>query len=94
MAEGFCYMVCDMITADSSLRPGSVASDLVMRRFRPRITNSVSILTPAYIGQAKLGQAFAAHLTRAIAMLQEETDARLSAGPAALPAPDDPGRAV
>lgn len=78
VASGYCYMICDMITAYSHLVQGA-APDLVIRRFRPRIGNGVSILTPGYVTQPLLARAFAGHLAQAIARMQEETEARLRA---------------
>lgn len=79
VAEGFCYMVCDMITTYSYLFQAGGATNLTMRRFRPRITNSVSILTPAYVSQARLTQAFSAYLAEAIRAMRSETETRLDA---------------
>lgn len=80
VAEGFCYMVCDMITAYSHLSLSPDPRGLAMRRFRPRVGNSVSILTPAYVSQARLAQAFSAHLADAIRAMQAETEERLCRG--------------
>lgn len=78
VSEGFCYMVCDMITAYSHIQLGSGAPGLVMRRFRPRVCNSVSILTPAYVSQARLSQAFSKYLADAILSMQANFDACLA----------------
>nr|WP_244520663.1 LysR substrate-binding domain-containing protein [Aliiruegeria lutimaris] len=83
VAEGFCYMVCDMITAYSHVFLGSDQRGLVIRRFRPRISNSVSILRPAYAGSARLEQAFSSYLTDAIQEMQAKTEAHLMKGPIA-----------
>ncbi|NDR58807.1 LysR family transcriptional regulator [Aliiruegeria sabulilitoris] len=77
VSEGFCYMVCDMITAYSHVLLGSGHRDLVMRRFRPRVSNSVSILRPAYASRARLEQAFSSHLTDAIQEMQEKMELHL-----------------
>ncbi|MCV2865132.1 LysR family transcriptional regulator [Albidovulum sediminicola] len=79
VSDGFCYMICDMITAYSHILQGSQPSSLTMRRFIPRVGGSVSILTPAYVSQARLAQAFSAHLAEAIARMREETEAYLDA---------------
>lgn len=83
VSEGFCYMVCDLITAYSHVLQGSGQRELVMRRFRPRVSNSVSILRPAYAGRARLEQAFSSHLTDAIQEMQVKTEALLMKGPIA-----------
>lgn len=77
VSEGFCYMVCDMVTAYSHLLLGSGAPNLVMRRFRPRVSNSVSILTPANVSQALLAKVFSTYLANAIQLMQAETEAHL-----------------
>jgi len=79
VAEGFCYMACDMITAYSNVLLGSGAPNLVMRRFRPRISNSVSILTPAYVSQARLARAFSTYLADAIHTMQADMETSLTA---------------
>jgi DNA-binding transcriptional LysR family regulator len=81
VSEGFCYMVCDMITAYSNMLLRAGSSDLVMRRFRPRVSNSVSILTPAYVGQARLAQAFSIHLAEAIRSMQTNIEVHLTNSP-------------
>jgi len=83
VSEGFCYMVCDMITAYSYLVLGRVFPNLTMRRFLPRVGNSVSILTPAYVSQARLAQAFSAYLIDAIRDMQTDTQTRMNAPPPA-----------
>lgn len=88
VSDGFCYMICDMITAYSHLVQGSAPSRLVMRRFLPTVTSSVSILTPAYVSQARLSQAFAAHLSSALQEMQLKVEGLLTEGMDA--APDDP----
>ena len=78
VSEGFCYMVCDMITAYSHVLQGSRQKDLTLRRFRPRVSNSVSILRPAYASRARLEKAFSSYLTDAIQEMQSKTEAHLS----------------
>jgi DNA-binding transcriptional LysR family regulator len=68
---GLCYMVCDMITAYSHVA-GREEARLAIRRFAPRVGNSVSILAPGYATQARLAESFAAHLTEAILAMQDE----------------------
>lgn len=79
VSEGFCYMVCDMITAYSHLLQAPPSPRLAIRRFRPRIGNSVSILTPAYASQALLSRELAAHLARSIHVMQTEVEQVLCA---------------
>lgn len=80
VSQGFCYMICDLITAFSHVLQGSRQQDLVIRRFRPRVSNSVSILRPAYAGRARLEQEFSLHLTDAIHEMQAKTEALLATG--------------
>lgn len=81
VSEGFCYMLCDMITAYGYLVQGGVFPNLTMRRFLPRVGSSVSILTPSYVSQARLTRAFSAYLAEAIGEMRAETEARLRAQP-------------
>jgi len=62
VAAGLCVMVCDMITAYSNLTQVADSTRLSIRRFQPRISNSVSILTPGYATQSMAGHAFIADL--------------------------------
>jgi len=78
VAAGLCYMVCDMITAYSHLARNETGR-LAIRPFRPRIGNSVSILTPGYATRAQLARSFSAHLTEAILAMQAEVDAVMRA---------------
>jgi len=72
VAAGACAMVCDMITAYSHLLQTPEPSRLSIRRFRPRITNSVSILSPGYAAQSMAGHAFIAELQTAVEQMQAE----------------------
>jgi DNA-binding transcriptional LysR family regulator len=78
VSEGFCYMVCDMITAYSYVLSRSGETNLAIRRFRPRVSNSVSILTPAYVSQARLTQAFSKYLANAIHAMRADTELSLT----------------
>lgn len=66
VAAGVCYMVCDMITAYSYLLQGQANPNLVIRRFLPRVSNSVSIMTPAYATRSLAADAFVAQLAGGI----------------------------
>ncbi len=79
VAEGLCYMVCDMITAYSHLMLSPNASQLTIRRFRPKISIGVSILTPGYTPQSLNAKAFIARLDAATRTMQDEIDAVLDA---------------
>lgn len=72
VAAGVCVMVCDMITAYSHLVQAPENERLAIRRFRPRVSNSVSILTPGYATQSLAGQAFIADLHTAVEQMQVE----------------------
>lgn len=70
VAAGVCVLVCDMITAYSHLIQASEHERLSVRRFRPKISNSVSILTPGYATQSLAGQAFIGELHAAVEQMQ------------------------
>lgn len=72
VAAGVCVMVCDMITAYSHLTLAPEKERLSIRRFRPHISNSLSILTPGYATQSMVGQAFIIELNAAVAQMQAE----------------------
>lgn len=72
VVAGVCAMVCDMITAYSHLSQTANHQRLEMRRFRPRISNSVSILIPDYTTQSIAGQAFVSELQVAVDQMQTE----------------------
>jgi hypothetical protein len=72
VAAGVCVMVCDMITAYSHLLLSPAPPRLSIRRFVPRISNSVSILTPGYATQSMAGRAFIADLQSAVDQMQAE----------------------
>lgn len=72
VAAGMCYMVCDMITAYSYIRQGRTAGNLVLRRFSPRVSNSVSILTPGYATRSLSASAFVTDLGAAIETMRDE----------------------
>jgi DNA-binding transcriptional LysR family regulator len=72
VAAGVCVMVCDMITAYSHLQQAPEPARLAIRRFRPRISNSVSILTPGYATQSIAGRAFIADLQTAVERMQTD----------------------
>ena len=81
VSEGLCYMVCDMITAYSHLFQGANTGNLAIRRFRPTITNSVSILTPGYISPSLTTKAFITRLDTAARRMQEEIQDTLDSVP-------------
>jgi DNA-binding transcriptional LysR family regulator len=74
---GLCVIVCDMITAYSHLLQTREPARLAIRRFRPRISNSVSILTPGYATQSIAGRAFIAGLRQAVERMQEDIEGAL-----------------
>ncbi len=69
---GACVMVCDMITAYSHVMQGQGSSRLSIRRFRPQVSSSVSILTPGYATRSIAGQAFITELQSAVEQIQIE----------------------
>ena len=71
-------MVCDMITAYSHLVQAPEGARLAVRRFRPRISNSVSILTPGYATRSMAADAFIRDLQQAVAEMQIDVQAALS----------------
>lgn len=78
VAAGACVMVCDMITAYSHLVQAPEGARLAVRRFRPRISNSVSILTPGYATRSMAADAFIRDLQQAVAEMQIDVQAALS----------------
>lgn len=72
VAEGICYMVCDMITAYSQVMLGPNSAGLVIRRFVPTIRNKVSILTPGYVSSSLTTKAFISQLDAAARTMQDE----------------------
>lgn len=78
VAEGLCYMVCDMITAYSYLLQDSRGSSLRLRRFRPQVANSISILTPGYATPSLTTQAFIAQLVSELDRMQSDIEEALA----------------
>jgi len=80
VAAGKCVMVCDMITAYSHLLQAPEGARLAMRRFCPRISNSVSILTPGYATQSLAARAFISDLEHEVkrmhAAIEDEITSR------------------
>src|SRR6056297_3114026 len=74
VAAGVCVMVCDMITAYSHLLQSPGTAQLAIRRFRPCISNSVSILTPGYATQSMPGRPFIADLRSAVERMQSSIE--------------------
>jgi len=72
VAAGVCVMICDMITAYSHLIQAPENNRLAIRRFRPRISGCVSILTPGYATKSMVGQAFISEVHSTIARMQVE----------------------
>ena len=72
VAAGVCVMVSDMITAYSHLLQAPDTNRLVIRRFRPRISNSVSILTPGYATQSMVARTFISELQAEVAQMQSD----------------------
>ncbi len=70
VAAGMCYIICDMITAYSNIMQPQTEGLLVMRRFRPRISSSVSILSPGYATRSLTTQALFAHLESSIVAMR------------------------
>lgn len=79
VAAGACTMVCDMITAYSHLLLLPENARLAVRRFRPRISNRVSVLTPGYATQSMACRAFIADLQTAVIRMQSDIEDALTA---------------
>lgn len=77
VGAGSCYMICDMITAYSYVLQHGSTANLTIRSFRPRISNSVSVLTPGYATQAIAAQKFRSNLIEAIQVMQTEIEQML-----------------
>ncbi len=78
VAAGVCYMICDMITAYSHIQQSQAAHNLVIRRFRPRVSSSVSILTPGYTTQSLSTEAFIGELESAVLQMERDVEKTLS----------------
>lgn len=78
VAAGVCVMVSDMITAYSHLLQAPEHTRLVMRRFSPRISNSVSILTPGYATRSLAAQGFIHEVVGAVARMQTDIERELA----------------
>jgi DNA-binding transcriptional LysR family regulator len=74
VAEGLCVMICDMITAYDHVLSKEARSNLVVRRFEPRVSNSVSILMPSYVGASLVTRSFAAKLSSEIELMSRRFD--------------------
>ncbi len=72
VAAGICVMVCDMVTAYSHILQTPEREGLAIRRFRPRISGGISILTPGYATQSMVSRAFITELQVAIKQMQTE----------------------
>lgn len=79
VAAGTCAMVCDMITAYSHLLQYPENDRLTIRRFRPLISNSVSILTPGYATQSMVSRAFISDLQTGLDRMQRDIETALTA---------------
>lgn len=70
VASGLCVMVCDMVTAYSYMLQTAAlpASErrVVFRRFTPKISNNVSILTPGYATQSLAAAQFIQKMQSAV----------------------------
>lgn len=75
---GTCLMVCDMITAYSHLLQRPEGNRLAIRRFLPRISNSVSILTPGYATQSMASRAFIIDLQEAVVQMESRIEDTLA----------------
>lgn len=74
VAARTCVMVCDMITAYGHLLQAPGPARLSIRRFRPRISNSVSILTPGYATRSIAARAFISDLRTAVGQMQADIE--------------------
>lgn len=78
VAAGACVMVCDMITAYSHILQAPQSSGLAFRRFGPKISSHVSILTPGYATQSMAARAFISELETAVKGVQDEVERALN----------------
>ncbi len=77
VAAGACAMVCDMITAYSHILHAPESSGLAFRRFGPKVSSHVSILTPGYATQSMVARAFISELETAVIGVQDEIELAL-----------------
>lgn len=78
VAAGACGMICDMITAYSHILQTPEADQLVIRRFRPRVSAGVSILTPGYATPSMVSRAFISDLQQEVGQMMTYMDRILS----------------
>lgn len=78
VAAGACVMVCDMITAYSHILHAPKSSGLAFRRFEPKVSSHVSILTPGYATQSMASNAFILELKTAVKGVQDEVERSLN----------------
>lgn len=78
VSAGACVMICDMITAYSYMLQQGSGGNISIRSFRPRISNSVSVLAPGYATQALVAKNFRDTLTDGIHAMQEDVALWLS----------------
>ena len=81
VSAGMCYMVCDIITAYGYIVHDGTDRHLVVRRFRPVIRNSVSILTPGYATTSLTTRAFSENPERSIHGMCETMDPSINGTP-------------
>lgn len=81
VSAGTCFMICDMITAYSYVLQHGLSENIAIRSFRPRISNSVSVLTPGYATQALAAKSFRDHLINGIQLMQQDMASWLNRTP-------------
>ena len=69
-SPGHLHTGCDVITAYSHVLQAHAEGRLAIRRFRPRVANNVSILTPGYATHSMVSRVFIAELNAALARIQ------------------------
>ena len=79
VSAGLCVMISDMITAYSHLLQAPEPKPLAIRRFSPKISNSVSILTPAFATQSLVSAAFITKLEAEVRKMQSDIAKALDA---------------
>lgn len=80
--SGLCVMVCDMITAYSYMlqtanQPASERR-ITFRRFEPKISNNVSILTPGYATQSLAAAQFIIEIQTAVEVMTRSIEKAIS----------------
>ncbi len=69
--RGLCYIICDYITAAGYNMSRHSNPGIIFRPFKPVVSSSFSIITPAHKPQSQLAKAFVELLATNISQLEK-----------------------